>query len=266
MSYRFLRRRAPLLFVWAATLVAVVAGTEPQVVSAQASAAGQQPPSPRASPPIDLTGYWVAIVTEDWRWRMVTPRKGDVSSIPVNDAARKVADSWDPVTDGSCLAYGAGAGMRNPTRLHITWEGDNVLTIDMDAGAQTRRLMFDPKAQPGPRSLQGFSRAAWERVGAGIAEPGGGGQVGRPDGGTLKVVTNQLTAGWLRKNGVPYSQDAIVNEHFDLFKASNGDQWLVVTTMVEDPTYLTQRFVTSTHFRKEPDGSKFSPTPCKPTT
>jgi hypothetical protein len=128
----------------------------------------------------------------------------------------------------------------------------------MDAGVQTRRLMFAAEAQPGARSLQGFSKAEWERV--------GGGRGGAAQGGNLKVVTNNLTAGWLRKNGVPYSQNAVVNEYFDRFRAPNGDEWLVVTTIVEDPMYLNQPFVTSTHFKKEPDGSKWSPTPCKPTT
>jgi hypothetical protein len=216
------------------------------VVSTVVVAASQSPP-----PPIDLTGYWVSIVTEDWRWRMVTPPKGDLASVPLNEAGRKVANSWDPATDGSCLAYGAGAGMRNPTRLHVSWESDQVLKIEMDAGAQTRRLLFDPKARPGPRSLQGFSKAVWERTG------------GRGQGGNLKVVTTNLTAGWLRKNGVPYSQDAVVTEYFDRFTTPNADEWLVVTTTVEDPTYLTQPFVTSTHFRREPDPAKFRPTACK---
>jgi hypothetical protein len=120
--------------------------------------------------------------------------------------------------------------------------------------------MFAATAQPGARSLQGFSKAEWERVGGG----GRGGAAAQ--GGNLKVVTNNLTAGWLRKNGVPYSQNAVVNEYFDRFAAPNGDQWLVVTTIVEDPMYLNQPFVTSTHFKKEPDGAKWSPTPCKPVT
>ena len=259
MSYRFLQGRWALLFVGAATVATAIAVTGPRLSAQGPPGGGQQPPqSPWASAPIDITGYWVSVVNEDWRWRMVTPPKGDVASVPLNDAARKVADSWDPASDGSCLAYGAGAGMRNPTRLHITWDGDNAIKIDMDAGVQTRRLTFAADAQPGPRSLQGFSKAEWERV--------GGGRGGAAQGGNLKVVTNNLTAGWLRKNGVPYSQNAVVNEYFDRFAAPNGDQWLVVTTIVEDPMYLNQPFVTSTHFKKEPDASKWSPSPCKPTT
>ena len=77
--------------------------------------------APRAAAQIDLTGYWVSVVNEDWRWRMVTPPKGDYSSVPMTDEARKLADAWDVSKDGRCEAYGAAALMRMPTRLHITW-------------------------------------------------------------------------------------------------------------------------------------------------
>src|SRR5215204_4979327 len=94
-------------------------------VSLDAQRGAPQPPRPpKASAPIDLTGYWVAIVTEDWRWRMVTPPKGDYASIQnlMTPEARKLADAWDPATDGSCLAYGAAGLMRMPTRLNVSWE------------------------------------------------------------------------------------------------------------------------------------------------
>jgi hypothetical protein len=228
----------------------------------------QPPPTPRAGAPIDLTGYWVAIVNEDWRWRMVTPPKGDYASVPLNDAGRKVADTWDTSKDGRCEAYGAAALLRMPTRLHVTWESDSVLKIETDAGQQTRRLAFD-KSRPAPaaRSLQGFSVAEWERParagGGGRGGRGGEAQTGPMPGATLKVLTTRLSGGWLRKNGVPYSDEATVTEYFDRFAAPNGDEWLAVTTMVTDPKYLNQDFVTSSHFKKEPDGSKWSPSPCK---
>src|SRR5262245_48997038 len=85
------------------------------------------PPTPRAAAPIDITGYWVSIVNEDWRWRMVTPPKGDYASVPLNDEGRKVADTWDVSKDGRCEAFGAAALLRMPTRLHVTWESDTVL-------------------------------------------------------------------------------------------------------------------------------------------
>ena len=222
----------------------------------------QAPQTPQASAPIDLTGTWVSIVNEDWRWRMVTPPKGDYASVPLNAAARKVADSWDPSKDGLCEAYGAAGLMRIPTRLRITWENPTTLRIETDAGQQTRRLLFDATRKPnGPPTLQGHSIAEWERAGGGR---GGGGRGAAP-GGSLKVVTTHMRGGWLRKNGVPYSEGAVLTEHFDRFAAPGGDEWLVVTSIVSDPQYLTADFITSTHFRKEPDDTKFAPTPCRAT-
>jgi hypothetical protein len=231
------------------------------VVSAQGpppgAGRGGPPPTPQAGAPIDLTGYWVSVVNEDWRWRMVTPNKGDTSSIPLNAAGTKAAASWDPATDGSCLAYGAAGLMRMPTLLNVTWENPSTLKVETDAGQQTRRLLFERAQVAGPRSLQGHSIAEWERPAAGRGAP-------PPVGGSLKVTTTNLLAGWLRRNGVPYSENATMTEHFDRFATPGGDQWLVVTTIVNDPTYLTAEFVTSSHFKKEPTGVKWSPSPCKP--
>jgi hypothetical protein len=261
--------RLTAIALFAAAAVANQAGMLAQGRAGQAAQPPQPPPTPRAAAPIDLTGYWVSIVNEDWRWRMVTPPKGDYASVPLNDAGRKLADTWDTSKDGRCEAYGAAALMRMPTRLHVTWESDTVLKIETDAGQQTRRLLFD-KSRPAPsaRSLQGFSLAEWDR---GPARAGGAGRGGRgteaqtapAPGANLKVITNHLIGGWLRKNGVPYSEDAVVTEYFDRFAAPNGDDWLAVTTMVTDPKYLNTDFVTSSHFKKESDGSKWSPSPCK---
>jgi hypothetical protein len=227
----------------------------------QAPAAAPAPPTPRARAPIDLTGYWVSIVNEDWRWRMVTPAKGDVASVPLNAEGTKVANAWDPATDGSCLAYGAAGLMRMPTRLNVAWQDDRTIKIDTDAGQQTRRLMFDaPAAAPAQRSLQGVSVATWEPP---LTPARGGGPPQMPKFGNLRVTTTNLSGGWLRKNGVPYSENATVTEYFDRFKAPNNDEWLVVTTIVSDPKYLNQDFVTSSHFKKEASGAKWSPSPCK---
>jgi hypothetical protein len=227
------------------------------------AAAPQAPATPQAAAPIDLTGYWVSIVNEDWRWRMVTPPKGDTASVPLNPEGTKAAASWDPATDGSCLAYGAAGLMRMPTRLHITWDNDQTLKIETDAGQQTRRLSFNKSVTPpAQRSLQGFSLAEWEVAGGGRGGRGAAPQA--PRTGNLKVTTTMLSGGWLRRNGVPYSENATMTEYFDRFAAPNGDEWLVVTTIVSDPKYLTQDFVTSTHFKKEANASKWSPASCKP--
>src|SRR5262249_27916981 len=117
--------------------------------------------------PIDLTGYWVSVITQDWRLRMVTPAKGDYQSIPITLEPKKAGDAWDPAKDEAageqCKAYGAPALMNIPTRLHITWEDDNTLRVDTDAGMQTRRFHFGNWKSPdtAPAS-QGSSVAEWQ--------------------------------------------------------------------------------------------------------
>lgn len=223
---------------------------------AMAVQGGQRQTTPRAAAPIDLTGYWVSVVTEDWRWRMLTAPKGDYASVPLSAEGRRVADSWDPskAPGDGCKAYGAAALMRMPGRLHITWSNDTTLKIEMDAGAQTRLLHFDKTLKAaGERTWQGQTVAQWE-----FAGPRGA----TPRAGSLNAVTTKLRAGYLRKNGVPYSEDAVVTEYFDRF-SSDGSEWLTVISVVDDPKFLTQQFVTSTHFKREPDGAKWAPSACE---
>jgi hypothetical protein len=225
------------------------------------------PPTAQAAARADFTGTWVSVVTEDWLWRMITPPKGDVASIPINPAGRKIAEAWDLAKDNAsgeqCKAFGAVGGMRIPGRVRISWQDPNTLKLEFDAGTQTRLLRFNPTgAPPAQRSLQGYSVANWETGQA--PQPGGGsfGTFGAGAGGGLKAITTQLSPGYLRKNGVPYSQNATLTEYFDRH-SDFGEDWFTVTAIVDDPQYLTQPFITSTHFKKEPDGSKWSPTPCR---
>jgi hypothetical protein len=247
------------IFIYAGLLAAASVAAQPQPPAAQ------QPQSSRAAAPLDLTGQWVAIVNEDWRWRMVTPPKGDYASVPLNDEGRRVADLWDSTQDGGCEAYGAPGLLRMPLRMRIAWDGDEALTIATDAGEQTRRLNFDRSVMPGARSLQGHSVAEWVRPPRPPGQQGlaGAGGRGVTTGGHLKVTTTNLSAGWLRRNGVPYSENAVLTEHFDRFTAPNGDEWLMVTTIVEDPVYLTARFVTRSHFRRDASPGNWRPAACK---
>jgi hypothetical protein len=282
--------------------LAIAASAGPRLVAqgGRGQGRGGPPSTARAGAPVDLTGYWVSVVTEDWRFRMVTPPKGDYQSVPINAEGRRVADTWDPSKDGACEAYGAAGLMRMPGRLHITWEDDSTLKIETDAGQQTRLLHFGGTPPAGGQpTLQGYSVAEWGRVGGAGAQGGFGGFGGNvvaPDaapargaagpqaaapgrgaapapargpgrGGSgrwapLNVVTTQLRPAWLRKNGVPYSDKTVLTEHFVRF-SDDGDEWFTVVTIVEDPTYLTMSFITSTNFKREPDGAKWKPTPCK---
>lgn len=246
-------------------------------LAAQQPAAPTVPATPRTSAPADITGVWVSVVTEDWRWRMVTPAPGDTLGIPVNPGAQKISEAWDYAKDmaagNACKAYGAGGIMRMPTRLRIGWQNDTTLKVETDAGQQIKLVYFDRSRQPsGPRTLQGHSTAEWVNVftggrggrGAAPAAAGRGGRGAPAYGtGTLRVVTTNLVDGYLRKNGVPYSQNAIVTEHFDRVPGPDDSQWLVVKTIVEDPANLTGPYITSAHFMLEPDESKWRPSACE---
>jgi hypothetical protein len=245
---------------------------------AQPPAQAQQPRTAKTAAPIDLTGYWVSVVTEDWRWRMLTPSRGDYASVPLNQEARKIGDTWnlakDEASGNACKPFGVGNIMRMPGRLHITWQDDSTLELEFDAGTQTRLLRFDATPPPAgaERTWQGYSVAEWEVAGQQLeldrngipTGAGAGARGGAPRGGSLKVETTKMREGYLRKNGVPYSDAAVVSEYFDrLGPEPNGDVILIVRTVVDDPKYLTQPFITSTHFKLEPNGSKWNPTPCK---
>ena len=281
-----------------AAVLAIVAGStdDATVVAAQQAA----PAGARASAPVDLTGYWVSIVTEDWRYRMVMPAKGDYASVPLNPAGRREADSWDPAKDSaardSCKAFGAASIMRIPGRLHVTWSDDSVLKIETDAGTQTRLLHFgDGDAPAGPNEWQGYSVARWQPaagrpsaqgtprdqtgadlgLGRGTDAPSAAGGQQSPSaggrgtaaatapmrGGSLKVVTTRMRAGYLRKNGVPYSANAVLTEYFDRLDVPGGESLLVVTTEIVDPEYLATPYWTSPHFKRV-DATGWHPTAC----
>jgi hypothetical protein len=263
-----------------------------QVTPALAQRSGPAPASPRANAPIDLTGYWVSVVSEDWRHRMATPRKGDYESVPLNAEGHRAADGWSLTADNAageqCRAFGVGGIMRQPGRLHVTWAGDDTLKLEFDAGTQTRLLEFgSPSGKSGDKTWQGQSHAVWltppgsgggplraqigNDTGPVLAGGGGRGQRGGPplsaalnEGGSLEVTTTGFRAGYLRKNGVPYSESAQITEYFHRLPAApNGDVWLHVVTIVDDPKYLTQPFYTSTMFKREANGAKWHATDCR---
>src|SRR5947207_1206628 len=248
------------------------------------SAAAQ---TPKAAAPIDFSGYWVSLITEDWRVRMLTAPKGDYYSLPLTNEARKIADTWDAAQDivqgKQCLSYGAPGIMRVPGRLHITWENDSTLKLEADAGKQTRMFLFgSPKPAADAATMQGFSVARWQtpqltRGGTAILSarddntPGfagifNGATQEPPDmrklGGSLKVITTRLRPGYLRNNGVPSSANATMTEFFAIHKRGN-EEYLVQTQIVEDPQYLQLPWVTSNNFKREPDGSKWDPRACE---
>jgi hypothetical protein len=135
--------------------------------------------------------------------------------------------------------------MRVPGRVRIAWQDDNTLRVETEAGSQTRLFRFSGAAPAAAPSWQGQSTARWDLPGR-----------------ALTVVTRGLRPGYLRRNGVSYSEQAVVTEHFDVAPHPGGGQLLIVTTMVEDARNLARPFVVSTNFKKDADTSRWNPTPC----
>lgn len=219
-------------------------------------AAGARGGSAQASAGLDITGYWVSEITEDWRYRMVTPPKGEYGGVSMTPAATAIARAWDPDKDtaegNACKAYGAAGVMRLPGFLHITWADANTLKIEVSAGTQVRELHFGTAQPPtGDPTWQGYSTAQWENAAT------------RGAPGDLKVVTTHMKSGYVRKNGVPYSANAILTEWWDMVTTPDKETLLNITTEVNDPAYLSGGpFVVTTFFKKLPDGTRFKNEPC----
>jgi hypothetical protein len=221
-----------------------------------------------AAAPVDLTGYWVSIVTEDWIERMSPD--SPPSGVPRGGRGGRAGGAAGPAGPAQpvpstepCRAYGAAGSLRVPGRLNITWADANTLKIDMDAGTQTRLLHFTTTPPPaGPKTLQGYSVARWDVAparGGGGGRGGGAPAVAAPRWGSLRVVTTNMTGGYLLSQRTPYSDNAVLTEHFTRH-SDFGTDYVTVTAAVEDGAGAAR--VTSSTFKKEPDGSKFSPTGC----
>ena len=231
-------------------------------------AGGGAAATPRASAPVDLTGYWVSIVTEDWIERMAPGSPPSGVGGGRGGGGRRgggPGGAAAPTTSDPCRAYAAGGSLRVPGRLNITWVDDNTLKIDIDAGTQTRLLHFNP-SQPPPsqRTLQGYSVATWETGGGGgRGGRGGGGRGGggaaAPRWGSLRVVTTNTVGGYLLSSRNTYSENAVITEHFTRH-SDFGAEYFTVTVIVDDGGSR----ITSSTFKKEPDGSKFRPSACEP--
>jgi len=240
-------------------ILVLLAGTVSIAGYAQRGQGGPQTPqAAKGTAAIDITGTWVSVITEDWKYRMVTPRKGDYDGVPGSVEALRIANAWDPAKDEAageqCKGYGAVGVMRQPGRLRISWQDDNTLKMELTAGTQTRVFHFG-KAEPpsGEPTWQGYSAAQWEYAITGRGEP---------RKGDLKVITTHLKPGYSRKNGVPYSANAHLTEYYQRMSAPNGDQWLTVISELRDPQYLSETWVVSEHFKKVADNAGWAPEAC----
>lgn len=295
--------RAILGVVAAAGLAAVTAARPAAQQAQGAPPPAVVPQAARVAAPIDMTGTWASVINEDWQWRFVTPIVGDYTGVPLNADGDRLARQWNPDADAKagqvCKGFGAAAINRLPTRLQISWVDDNTMKLDFDLGTQSRLVHFDKSKAPGARSLQGHAIGEWIDLpapgrGGPVGQPGGGARAGAPPAagpaapaagragaapaggrggraggpagpraGGLKVVTTNLLPQYLRQNGVPVSEKAVVTEFLDVVPAPDGSQWLVLKTQVDDPTYLSGWYQVSSNFKKEASGAKWSPTPCE---
>jgi len=146
--------------------------------------------------------------------------------------------------------------MNLPTHLRIAWQDDNTLRVDTDYGTQTRLLHFGAWAptEPRKRSWQGSSVALWASR--------RGGRGGPASARYLRITTTDLLSGYLRKNGIPYGENASLVEYVDLFREPDGGALIVWTAVVEDAVNLETPYIISSQFKKQPDGSAWDPTPC----
>ena len=234
------------------------------------SAAAVSAPTPRAAAPIDLTGYWVSLVTDDWRWRMVTPPKGDILYLPVNDAGTKVADAWDPAKDEAageaCRAYGAGGIMHLPGRLRITWDGDTTLKLETDTGQQTRLFAFGPApGLPSEADLAGFicrrvGTARPEGAAAAVALPAE--RIRRGQARRFASRPRTCVRATIAGTACRTAPTRTMTEWFTTMTEPDGNTYLLVTKILEDPQYMNGPYVRTVQFKKQPDAAGWNPTPC----
>ena len=196
---------------------------------------------------------------------MITAPPGDFPGLPLSPAGRAIAMAWDPKTDGSCKAFGAAALMRIPTRVRISWADDATLKIETDNGQQTRLLHSVPAA----RRVRHRCRAIPRPIGSGRCHPtirsGSTSQAALPRRPAARCGSSRpiSAAAGCAATVCPTARRPPSPQFFDRFPVPDGSEWFVVTTQVVDPEYLLGRLVTSSHFRREPDASKWAPKPCR---
>lgn len=190
----------------------------------------------------DLSGRWQPILQEDWPERLPGPELGDYAGLPLNDAARRYADSWTAarysLPEHQCRAHTSPYIMRSPIFMRI-WEQTHPETKDLEKIViyinnfeQTREIWMDGREHPSPsarHTWQGFSTGRW-------------------DGNMLTVETTHIKHGYTRRNGVPQSDQATLTEHF----VRHGNI-LTHVSVLRDPVFLTEPVVKSQNFTLNPE-------------
>jgi hypothetical protein len=201
---------------------------------------------------MNLSGYWNPIYDEDWLERIPGPDVGDYAGLPITDAARLRADTWDAglltLPEHQCKPHPSTYGFRGVGQLRI-WETRDQVSqqiVKLDTyivwQAQHREIWMDGRPHPSenaPHTWQGFSTGTFE-------------------GDVLVVRTTHLKAGWMRRNGLPLSDQATMTERF--FRHGN---LMTHVLMISDPVYLSEPLVKSNGFVWIENGD-LQPYPCRP--
>lgn len=200
---------------------------------------------------LNLVGYWNPIFHEDFEERIPGPAMGDYLGLPISDAARLRAESWDAslltVPEHQCKPHPSTYGFRGVGMLRI-WEDRDEKTqqlVKLDTHiawqAQHREIWMDGRPHPSE-----YARHTWQ-----------GFSTGRFEGDVLVVETTHLKAAWIRRNGLPLSDRATMTDRF----YRHGDL-LTHVMIVEDPVYLTEPLVKTNGFELVPNGT-MDPYPCE---
>ena len=200
---------------------------------------------------VNLAGNWDPLFSEDQPERVAGPEIGDYLGLPINDADRLRADSWDAelltLPEHQCKPHPSTYGFRGIGLLRISTNLDPVTQELTSIGThiqwmeQERTIWMDGRPHPpdyAPHTWQGFSTGHWE-------------------GQQLVVNTTHLKAGWIRRNGVVLSDRATMEDRF----IRHGNL-LTHVTIVQDPVYLTEPFVRTNGFRENLT-AQMQPYPCE---
>ncbi|MBV9769042.1 MAG: MBL fold metallo-hydrolase [Bryobacterales bacterium] len=200
---------------------------------------------------IDPTGEWAPQFDEDFLERIPGPDIGDYLGLPINNAARLRGDSWDAslltLPENQCRPHPSDYAWRGPANLRIWKEVDRdtqkliAYHTHISWQAPERTIWMDGRPHPSAdaaHTWQGFSTGTW-------------------DGDVLTITTTHLKEGWIRRNGIPRSENATITEH--LFR--HGDR-LTVMVIIDDPAYLTEPFVRTTDFAYDAR-QQIAPYPCE---
>lgn len=200
---------------------------------------------------IDPSGEWAPRFHEDNPERLAGPELGDYLGLPINEAARLRAESWDAslltLPEHQCKPHPADYGPRGPANLRFWKEVDResqqtiAYHTHISWQAPERTIWMDGREHPpdyAAHTWQGFSTGKWE-------------------GDILTVTTTHLKAGWIRRNGIPRSDRATLTEHW----IRHGD-YLTLVSIVNDPVYLTEPFIRTTNWVLDPR-QQIAPYPCE---